>query len=55
MKGLIGLSHLRIVKTSPYESYSKTRLPRVKRIKELKKNITSRKYWDIFNINQAEC
>ena len=49
MKGLIGLSHLRIVKTSPYESYSKTRLPRVKRIKELKKNITSRKYWDIFN------
>ena len=42
------MSHLHIVKTSPYEGYSKTRLARVKRIKELKKNITSRKYWDIY-------
>ena len=48
MKGLIGLSHLHIVKTSPYEGYSKTRLARVKRIKELKKNISSRKYWDVY-------
>lgn len=42
------MSHLHIVKTSPYEGYSKTRLARVKRIKELKKNINSKKYWDIY-------
>ena len=42
------MSHLHIVKTPPYEGYSKTRLARVKRIKELKKNINSKKYWDVY-------
>ena len=42
------MSYLHIVKTSPCEGYSKTRLARVKKIKELKKNINSKKYWDVY-------